>query len=342
MTRIRLSDFGKDKTQRPASEESASYGYKNLRKFDKDREGLRGMDLDIDDPQDLPVNECGAIRCVFSRLETVGVGSGTTKRKAESKILYYVEELPERQFTVRPLNGKNVPMGMATVIDFDALVGEYAPELVYYEEQVLPAMEELEEYLDEGDGYREDGKLYSAEGSYSKALAIDERNVRALFSLGLIYLEMQDHGRARQIVGDLVNIRSTFEGKNQHLFNEFGISLRKNSLYAEAVDYYFRAAEYAPDDEHVHFNLARVNYERGCWEECGEALVRSLSLRPDLESSLKLGKAILTMHRHPERCEAQLKAPIPDAVARDVEKRVDMRLLPNNGKNVGHVVLGKS
>lgn len=301
----------------------------------------REMDLDLDDDNALPLSCSGGIRCVFSFEEDMTVGTGTTKRKHSSKIYVFVEELSTDEYTLQRLNAQNVPSGELSTISRDELAEKYTPEIEKLENEVIPAMEQLEEHLDDGDMHRADGKLYSAEGCYNKALAIDEDNVRALFNLGMIYIALNDLGRAREMTKGLINMKATFDGKNQHLFNEFGISLRKSSMFNEAVEYYSKAAEYAPDDENVFFNLARANYERGTWEECSHALLKSLELRPDLDVSLELGQLIMEMHKNPKLCEEKLKAPIPAEVAKAIEKKVPKRRLLKRDPSVGHVLLNK-
>ncbi|MEF2232351.1 MAG: tetratricopeptide repeat protein, partial [Pseudodesulfovibrio sp.] len=195
----------------------------------------------------------GAVRCVFSSLERIKVGTGVTTRGHASKLLWFVEGLGEGRFSLRKLNDHHVPTGEGKVIGLDRLLRDYAPEVEHYEQYTLPAMELLEDFLDEGEGQRVAGKLYSAEGSFRKALGLDEQNVRALFNLGLVYMAMEDADRTRDLMRSLLTIRSAFTGKDQHLFNEFGISLRKHGLFREAVEYYSRALDYAPDDDHLLF-----------------------------------------------------------------------------------------
>ena len=260
-----------------------------------------------------------AVRCVFSSAERIKVGTGMTTRTHSSRLLWFVEGLGEGRFSLRKINDHHVPTGEEKVIGRDKLLRDFAPEVEYFEQYTLPAMELLEDYLDEGEAQREEGRLYSAEGSFNKALGLDEGNVRALFNLGLIYMEMEDEGKTHALMRSLLAIRSAFSGKDQHLFNEFGISLRKHGLFGEAVEYYSRALDFAPGDDHLHFNLSRAHFERGDWEGCVASLARSRELNPELEPAAELGSLVVRMAADPELCRRRGKPPVPDVVARAVE-----------------------
>ncbi|ADU63826.1 MAG: tetratricopeptide repeat protein [Pseudodesulfovibrio sp.] len=257
----------------------------------------------------------GSVRCVFSALDELRVGTGTTTRKHLSRIYWYVEELDEERFSLRRINSHHVPSGDEVVVTLKELVANYTPEVEFFEGNTIPALELLQEYLDEGTEQRAKGKLYSAQDSFGRALGLDEGNVRALFNLGLIALALNDLDKARDTMRELLKIRSTFTGKDQHLFNEFGIALRKNGLFEEASAYYAKALEFVEDDEHLYYNLARTNYERGHWAECIDAIGRSRSLNPGLAATSQLGELIVELANNDSLREQYNKPPIPDDLA---------------------------
>lgn len=257
----------------------------------------------------------GSVRCVFSSADEMRVGTGTTTRKHVSRIYWYVEQLADDRFSLRRINSHHVPTGEELVIPLRELIDGYVPEIEFFEGNTVPAMELLQEYLDQGTEQREQGKLYSAQDSFCRALGMDEGCVRALFNLGLIALSLHDLDKARDMMRELLKIRSTFLGKDQHLFNEFGIALRKAGLYDEAADYYAKALEFVEDDEHLFYNLARVNYERGQWALCVEALGRSRALNPGLAATHQLGELLVELANNDTLREQHNKPPVPDDVA---------------------------
>ncbi len=264
------------------------------------------------------ISENGTLRCVFSTAEVTKVGTGTTTRKHVAKQYYYVLGIGDNMFSVRLINENYVPSGEGKIIEIDTLKDRYALELDFYEDKVIPAMDQLEELLDEGDEHRAEGQLYSAERSYNKALGMDEENLRALFCLGLVYLELEDNEKATDMMESLLKVKSAFDGKNEHLFNEFGISLRKSGLYGEAVEYYSQATSYVKDDENLYYNLARANYERNEWGQCVMALERCYTLVPGMEHATNMLNIIVRLAEKPELCDKAGKAHVPKSVLKRV------------------------
>ncbi|QJB55467.1 tetratricopeptide repeat protein [Pseudodesulfovibrio sp. zrk46] len=257
----------------------------------------------------------GAVQCVFSTSETIKVGTGTTTRKHVTKIYWYIEEIEPREFQAYQINESHVPSGDGKLLTFTDLMRDYVPELEFFEDKVLPAMDELSTHLKEGETYQAEGKLYSAQDCFNRARAIDEQNVRALFNLGLIYMELHDLDKARDMVRELLNIKSAFDGKNQHLFNEFGIALRKCGLLDEAVSYYSQALEYTTEDENLFYNLARVHFERSDWHKCTDALDNVFRLNPDLKVARQMVQYIHALIDTPSMCERNSKQCVPPDVA---------------------------
>jgi len=258
--------------------------------------------------------EGGFIRCVFSTTKSVKMGVGANARKHENQVTWFVEQIDSEHFEVRLINTKHVPSGDAEVIPLHTLVNDYTPQLAYYEDKVLPAMEALEDVLNQGDDYREDGRLYSAEMEYENARGIEEKNVRALFGLGLIYMTRKELQRTRELLADLVQIKAVFSGKNQHLFNEFGIALRKTKMFPEAEVYYRRALDYVTDDENLYYNLARACYEDGDWNGCLEGLIMSHRLNPGLDVARDLFEVIVGLAEDERLLRQYGKPPVPPKV----------------------------
>ena len=298
-------------------------------------------DLDLTNEMEslgLPLTEDASVRCVFSTMETINVGTGTTTQKHDSKQYCYVEHLEDRKFSVRPVNQNYLPSGESKTISLEELMDKYVPELEYLESNTIPAMEQQDEHLDDGDADREEGKLYSAEGHYSKALIMDQENVRALFSLGLVYLEMKDKKKSRDMMKNILEVKTAFDGKNEHLFNEFGMKLRKTGMFDEAVEYYTKATQYVKHDQNLYYNLARANYERDNWEACVNALGMCYSIDPKMKASNDLFSIILRLDKKPELCEQIGKPPVPKTVIdhiRDIYRGKDPYLLENEAENAG-------
>lgn len=264
----------------------------------------------------------GLVRCVFSSMEKESIGTPTTKRDKVVKLYWFVEEKDDKQFSLRRINLNCVPSGAERVISLEELLMKYNLEIEFWEEETMPAMNRMDTHLEDGEADREEGKYYSAEQSFHKALGYDEENVRALFNLGLIYLELDAKEKAQDMINELLKIKFPFVDGNQHLFNELGIGLRKYGMYDEAVEYYNHALNYVDDDENLYFNLSRAHYARNDWAECVEALGKCSELNPDLEAGWDMAKLIKRMAEDRKVCKGHGKPPIPFEIASNIANLV--------------------
>jgi tetratricopeptide (TPR) repeat protein len=229
---------------------------------------------------------------VFSSQTVAKVGTGTTLRKTIQKAYWFAEEAaPDADGNVmvmiRPLNKNNVPSGQAEAVPMTDFLERYNPELEYYQREVYPRMKELASTLKRAENQREQGALYSAQFEFESALSVDEENVRANFGLGLTYLERGEANKASDIFERVVTLDAAFAPEHKHLFNEFGINLRKSKLLDQAVEYYERALKITDNDENLYYNIARAYFERGDREDCLTNLRKALELNPHFEEVKK-------------------------------------------------------
>jgi len=230
----------------------------------------------------------GPIRGVFSTDVNMTIGHGTTKRKVQQNVLVFVEELPDGNISVQAINDNHVPSGETKLIDGETLLSEYIPEPEIYQKQVLPAIRGLNKFIARGERHRQNGESYSAEFEFKNALAIDTDNVRATFGLGLTYLDRNESGKADIIFRKLVRLEGAYLKKHKHMFNEFGIKLRRNQMYDQALEFYTQAEKLATEDDHLLFNIARSFYETGSFPNALRYLEKALSQNPQLHEALKL------------------------------------------------------
>ena len=259
------------------------------------------------------------LQCAFSTVRSIKVGTGTTAKKQETRLLWLVEHRDVDSFAVRKLNTQFVPVGETSVVDKETLLAEYSPEVDIYNSRIKPAIAALEHTLDQADEHRENHEPLSAEMEYSRALDVDVRNVRATFGLGLVYLGRGDRDKSRLIFNELVTMEAAFENTHKHLFNEFGINLRKSALYDEAVLYYSRALEINGDlygeDENLCYNLARAYYEKGEWKPCIEFAARALAVNADHEPALVLCRLAVALAAKTSLLPKYGKPSVPAEVA---------------------------
>jgi tetratricopeptide (TPR) repeat protein len=227
------------------------------------------------------------IKGVFSSERVAKVGAGTTVRKTTQTMYWYVEEDENGVIWVQPLNPNYVPSGPKQEVPRDEFLEQYRPEPEFYTHKVYPNIRKLNQTIARAERHRANGETYSAEYEFTNALKIDEENIRANFGLGLTYLDRGDTERANDVFERLVKLDAAFEAEHKHLFNDFGINLRKNAMYDQAIRYYQRALELSPTDEHLHYNIARAYFAKADIHHTLEHLRQALTLNPNFSIAKK-------------------------------------------------------
>jgi tetratricopeptide (TPR) repeat protein len=240
------------------------------------------------------------INGVFSSQEVRKVGTGTTTRKSIQKMFWFCIEDECGQVEVQPLNVNYIPSGPKKKISKDAFLSTFSPEPEMYVTNVFPKIRELNKTIARAERYRNNKEYYSAEMEFNNALRVDEENVRANFGLGITYLERGENNKANDIFERLVKLDAAFQEEHKHLFNEFGINLRKNKMIDQAIIYYTRAEDLAVQDEHLFYNMARAYLEKKDLANTLRYLLKSLEMDPKLDVSIKFLMWLLTNNMVPE------------------------------------------
>ena len=244
-------------------------------------------DHDRTSPPETPSSPDGKILGVFSSTQIMTIGAGQTKKKISQNVLFYVQEDEGEHVLLRPLNPNFIPSDSTDRISKETLLKNFLPEPAVYQNKVVPAMRELNKTVARGERFLRNNELFSAENEFKNALRIDEDNVRATFGLGKTYLAMGDKERGDLVFQRIVRLEAAFEPKHKHLFNEFGISLRKLGKHVQALKYYARAYKYSQDDEHLAFNMARALYEKGSPSLAMKFVLKALKNNPEFQEAEK-------------------------------------------------------
>ncbi|MCK9240778.1 tetratricopeptide repeat protein [Desulfocurvus sp.] len=224
---------------------------------------------------------------VYSRKQDRDIGFGTTTRNHAQQTYWFARRLSDDAFEVQPLNTSHVPSGMRTTLGKGEFIKAFHPEPGYYETRTLPALKSLQKKVEMGERFFQDGLLGQAEKEFLKAVMMDEDNAQANLGLGAVYSEQGRFAKVRKIVGILLNNDDAFRREQRRQFNTFGISLRRQGLHEDAIRFYSRALEVDPDDEHLHFNLARAHFELGDELACLQHIEIALGLNPDFKEGRK-------------------------------------------------------
>ena len=221
----------------------------------------------------------------FSKETQIGLGDTATRR--ETTTYWYVRQLGDDTFEVQPLNIYHVPSGVRSEIDTKEFLANYSPEPHYYKTHTVPALTSLVKRIAHGEKLLSQGLLNDAEKQFIKALMVDDLNVKATYGLGKVAAEQKDEAKLNKVLSSLLNMDDAFNNEFRVQFNGFGISLRKNKYYDNAVRFYTRALELDAMDERVYFNMARAFYEKGAIDDCMCQLNIALSIAPEFVEAKK-------------------------------------------------------
>jgi tetratricopeptide (TPR) repeat protein len=222
---------------------------------------------------------------VFSTQEIKKVGTGATQRRTKAKQYWLVNELDNDQAEIQPINENLVPIGKKRIIRLEDLLERFEPEPEFYVKTGRASKEAWQELKDRtGEGAVE----ISLEGFNLTGSPEDvEKSARSSFGLGLTYLKRGNREKAEDIFRRLAEVEADFVPAHKHMFNEFGVSLRKQSLLDLAVKHYLRALKLAGDDENLLHNIARAYFEKKDIPMAVQALEKSLAINPNLVESRK-------------------------------------------------------
>lgn len=230
------------------------------------------------------------LECVCSRRSLVKLGTGTTIKKEDSTLYYYAKQIDDDLLALQSLNAQWAPSGPELEVTMQELITQYQPEVDLFLKQVKPVIQKIAKAVAKGDRHRNNGEPFSAAMEYNNALGLDEKNVRALFGLGLTYLQYDQHEKAKVVFEELIELDGFAAAEFKHLFNQFGIELRKQDMVDQACRYYSRAIELCKTDENLYFNLARAYFHGGQLSEAETTLEMCLFLNSGHEEAQKFKK----------------------------------------------------
>lgn len=231
-------------------------------------------------------------RGVFSTQTQAVIGFGATKRKVKQNIYVFAEEQADGSFHIRNLNKHFIPTGKTRTLSKEQLLSDYLPEPDLYMNKVVPMMRQVRETADAADQHRSQAELMSAEFEYKNALRVDEEHIRATFGLGLTYLDRGEVDNANLVCRRIITLEAAFGEEHKHLFNEFGIKMRKHKMYAQALRYYFKAFRLTRKDENLLYNISRTYFEKGRFKLARKFLNMALVMNPSFEEARVLLRAI--------------------------------------------------
>jgi len=252
------------------------------------------------------------IQGVFYEESTITLGTGHTQKTQKVKNYCRAEQVDEEKVKLTFLGNDGNPTGIVIELPYDEFLKRYTLDPNYRVKSKEEA--EHDRHVAIAEKHRSRGELFSAEFEYTNALKVDPESIRANFGIGTLYMEMGDTAKAKAVFQKLSEIDAIFEEDNKHIFNEFGIELRKATMVEEALANYLKAIAISPSDEHLHFNVARLYYDKKDLDSAMEWLKKALEINPHFRDARNFEALILReTQAHSARKETAGEGEAPEA-----------------------------
>lgn len=228
-------------------------------------------------------------RRIYLKQETIRLGFGSTSRDTVIENYFQVDLADQENIvSIRLLNISDQPFGEPTLITREELEQNYTPCPDYFKNKKDPKAQLAEKHVELGEEHFDNRQFFSAEREFNKALALNEKDLKANLGKGKTLYARGEKKEAKEIFDQLSQMEDLFEKENKHIFNEFGIELRKRNLHDEAVSNYTKAIAIDPEDPVLYYNLGRAYYEKKDREESIEQLTRAMTLKEDFKEARDL------------------------------------------------------
>ena len=211
------------------------------------------------------------------------VGTGDTAKSATMENYWEAELTADGKIKMNLLDNSYEHTGYAEM----AMESEMGTRFTPLEDfEVKPKSEEQiksDQITARAERHLAQNELNSAEFEFTKALALDEKNIRANLGLGKTFLAQGEEEKAKAKFVQLAVINEVLEPDNKHAFNELGIQMRKLGMFKEACEHYARALNISKSDENLWFNQSRTLFEGGEVKKAIDALKEALTINPGFE-----------------------------------------------------------
>ena len=223
-------------------------------------------------------------------------------------------------FVVRPYSTETLKSHLLEVVKLDQLVeidesvykmakekigqGEYDGAIADLQEIVGSGENQAETYFQQGMQYLWEKKYGKAIVAFKKALQINSLYIKAYTGLAEAYKGKGDYESYKhylQLAADeyarldkFEEVRSLFseilkcDPNAPNPYNTLGINLRKQGKFEQAKQAYKQALDLAPDDENVHYNMAKSHYFASDYEAAIRYLSNALRINDGFDEAAKL------------------------------------------------------
>ncbi len=142
------------------------------------------------------------------------------------------------------------------------------------------------------EAYKGLAEAYKAKGKQDKHLDMLQKAAG-------IYAEQGMFQEAKEIFVDIIK----HDPDAANPYNDLGVRLRRKGDFVGALNAYRQGLALSPNDDHIHFNVAKAFIFSGRLELGKAWLERALKLNPDFEEARKLHYKVVRAHWRPKKGE---------------------------------------
>lgn len=222
--------------------------------------------------------------------------SGAGKQNRSRKQLYFVWEADKNNYIVQELNEALIPKSRPELISPSRLQTGFRlePGILAAPISVPDFQFLLKEQKKQKPTELTDEALQALEKS--RKIRQIEEDLRTNFNKALRALNRpRDRKGAMIALENILETKSGIVPLHKHMFRDFGVSLRKKSLPELALRSAQRVIELSPEDDHAHFNIARIFAILGLYNEADAHISRALKLDSTQKIYHKLQNYIETL-----------------------------------------------
>ena len=161
--------------------------------------------------------------------------------------------------------------------------------------------EQAEDYFKRGSQYLVEHKFAKAIVAFKKAIKLNSLFIKAYTGIAeayklkgdmdkyKVYLQKAADEYAR--LDDFIEVRRIFsrilkcDANAPNPYNTLGINLRKEGKYQQALEAYKQALNLDPNDENIHYNVAKSYYFANEIDKTKHCLEQALSINPEFQEA---------------------------------------------------------